>query len=142
MEILSSNRNSIVKWKTIVYPKSNWVGVGLCDKNQVILNDMKFFSPYPGYKNGTFCISTNGYSWNSNNFKENDVILPNFIPKIQKEEYLFTYMSESKTLYYEIGHRYSGKLTNVYATKGDRLNLCIVLLNSGDEVEVQLINDV
>ena len=129
----------ITEWQVIFHPYSCWIGVGLCDRKQVIENDLKFFATKSLFKSGTFCISTNGYTWNGNMVSENNIHINSF-PIIKEGEVgSFYYYPEKKELQYKIGKKYTGKLTQVYPTKGDHLTVCVLLLNPKDEVEFRYI---
>ena len=58
-------------WRILLGNSSNWIGFGLCDKLQVILNDGKFIKKDNNFNNGSFVISSNGYMFNCNNRQEN-----------------------------------------------------------------------
>ena len=115
-----------------IFPSSSWIGLGLCDKDLLKENNLKLSSHI---NNGLFIISTNGYTWNSNELSQNEMRIPNFVPMLIKEDITFEYKKETKDLIYSFGNRYSGKLINVYPTKSKKLTACIVFMNENDEVK-------
>ena len=131
---MTLNNEKEVEWRTILNVSSSWAAVGVCIKEQVIVNKYRFVTNNLQFNNATFAISTNGYSWNCNVYTENNFSLSNF-PTVSKGDIIiFKYNSEAKELHYKIPNKFSGKLTNVFAPKGGSLVPCIVLLNPGDEI--------
>jgi hypothetical protein len=126
------------EWKTVLNVSSIWAAVGVCSKEQVITNKYRFITTNPQYNNATYAISTNGYSWNCQVPSENNNSIVGF-PKITKGDIvIFNYNSETKELNYKIPSKLTGKLTNVVPTKGGSLVPCLILLNAGDEVLLEM----
>lgn len=131
--IMENSKASIHEWKIVVNPASCWIGMGVCNKEAVLKNQLKFFSSQPGFNHNTFCISTNGFLWNCANNAENNFNLPNFPKKIERgDSFYFTYNKNEKVLEFKI-NTFSAKLTQVSAPI---LTPCILFLHQNDEVEV------
>ena len=141
-KVIDCKSKEVVEWKIIPRPTSVWLAFGVCDKSQVAYNNMKFFNSKQEFQSGTFCISTNGYSWNGNLVSENNKNIQGF-PRIYKNEVItFRYYPEKRELRYDIAGNFKGALTEVYPTKSNLLTACIVFLHKDDEVEVDLNNDI
>lgn len=125
------------EWRVIMHVKSNWAAIGLCTKDTVISNKYRFITSNPSYFNGTFAVSTNGYSWNCQNMAENNFNLPNFPTISQGDKIVFNYSPELKELSFRIENKLSGKLTNVTPHKSGSLVPCLIFLHSGDEMVLE-----
>lgn len=66
------------KWSVKIVNVSNWLGIGISLKEVVICNKFKFVYSNPSFNHGTYMISSNGISWNTNNPKENNIKIKNF----------------------------------------------------------------
>jgi hypothetical protein len=125
------------EWKVTVNANSPWIGIGICNKDVVLENKLRFRSSDPKISHGAFLISINGYSWNCNLISENNVCIQAF-PSVFKGDIIhFCYSPSTKELLFKVNNKFSGKLTNVYATKGT-LCPCVVFINTGDEVMMEL----
>ena len=125
-----------------LFCKSSWLAFGLCDKEKVLLNKGKFCMPsISNFNNGSFLISINGYSWNCNVLKENNVPInfPNIhdegIEKIFKvvfnpKKFILSFFIKNKNVPF-------ATLTKVLPISGNNvLTPCIVFIFNGDSVEV------
>ncbi len=135
------------EFKTTFFLNSPWAAAGVCVKEQVIANKLKFVSQTKSnYHNATFAISTNGYLWNCNNPTEFNISLNNF-PIVEKgDSIVFKYSPDFKELSFKLsgkGHTTNsktlGKLTNVHVPKNYTLVPCMILLNNGDEAIFELL---
>lgn len=131
------NNQKVTEWKAIINSTSNWVAVGVCNKELVINNKLRFVGQENNYSHGVFGISTNGYSWNANNSLENNLPIPNFPNSVIKGETVtFRYSSELREITYKLEKAdFSGKITDV--GKDDKhvsLVPCAIFLNENDEI--------
>lgn len=131
-----SYRNEI-KWSIQMLSNSNWIGFGLCNKSRVIANNNIFYLPDPYFNHYSFAISSNGFLWNSN-IKEENNIKGGFNSIVKDDVINFSYLPYKKELYFKI-NEYIGKLSNVYSIdEGEQLTPCIIILNFGDGVQVDI----
>lgn len=114
-----------------------WIAFGLCDKQQVFLNKNKFV---PTNRNingnhGSFLLSSNNYSWNCKETKENNCKVNNNI--IQKNKnIIMIYNKRLLTLTFEIGEQKT-TLTKVspVVVRNTKLTPCVLFLHNGDSIE-------
>jgi len=126
------------EWKFTVHNFTNWVGVGLCQKEFAIQNKFKFLSKENNFSHGFFGVSINGFVWNCAAIEENNKPSQDFPKTFQKNDSItIKYAKDSNELTYIAG-KFKGKLTNVHSSKGT-LVPCIILLHAGDEVSVECI---
>lgn len=129
----------IYKWAVKCFCKSDWFFIGMCHKNRVIQNNLKIASPQPNFSNNIFGISTNRYSWNSNNQKENMHYLSRLPPSFENENIIFEYDTDENTLMcYCQSVNIKINLTNITndETINEELSPCFIYLNPGDEAEL------
>lgn len=63
--------NSVKKWTVELIHVKNWVGIGICQRDQIISNKLKILSSdTQGSCHGLYMISTDGNIWNANNNEE------------------------------------------------------------------------
>ena len=121
---------------------SVWIGVGLCDKEQVIANKMKFASPIRNFNHGCYIISSNAYSWNCSISAENNVVIEqNKMPNMTKGSTIdIEFNQKLKTLVFK-GNK-TVTLSNVVPiTKGNtKLTPCVLFLHTGDSIEMHIKN--
>lgn len=127
----------IYSWSFKLLKGSMWIAFGLCDKEQVQSNKGKFLvAPKSGVRmHGSFLISNNGYSWNGNNSKENNVLTR--VPTLKEGSIInLTYNTTTCELNFDLGGTLS-KLTQVspVCAGNTKLTPCILFLHSGDEVQ-------
>lgn len=124
-------------------PGKQWIGVGLCDPAIVQQNDYTFYKKEgDNFLSGVFGVSTNGYTWNSNNKLENDQSRFNVQVvrnKISMVTVTFKYSQKDQTLTYSVNDKFKGQLTKVKPLQSDCLTLFIAFLNEGDEVQFNYI---
>ena len=119
-------------------PGRLWLGVGLCDPARVEQNKYIFMSDEDNFDSGLFGISTNGYTWNGNNPKENNINKHSTNPprfKPIQVTITFQFLPIKQILNYKINDKISGTLTKVKAYQSDCLTPFIAFLNEGDEVQ-------
>lgn len=133
-EIETKSKNCITSWYVTLKTESHWIAFGLCDKQRVIFNNLKFTSKKSGFNHGSFVLSSNGTKWNCNCNEEND--RPTDMPVIHKGTKLFfQYKPMTQELVISFND-YTTSLTQVYPYKRNRLSLCIIFLHPNDEIEV------
>lgn len=127
-----NSKDKITQWKIKIIKYSQWIGLGVCDKQKVIDNKMCFYSIMKKPLNhGSYLISTNGHMWNCNYTEENNKQIP-ILPINQGDIVDFSYNPISYELQFK--HKnYSSKISQV---KGTNLVCCIVFLNIDNEVKV------
>jgi hypothetical protein len=133
------NRNS--EWKVTIGPNNPvWLALGVCKKEQVILNKLRFVHTAQNFNHSFFGFSTNGYLWNANNNTENNNWVSGFPHSIEGDSVCFRYLAEEKELYYKFSkNKYTGKITDVHSPGNVSLCPCIVFLNAGDEVNLEFL---
>ncbi len=120
------------KWQVKVVNVKNWLGIGVSLKEVVICNKFKFVYSNPLFNHGTFMISSNGISWNSNNQKENNSKIKNF-PGIKIGDVItLSYKSKKSELEFHIGD-FEYVMHDVVSIRAF-LVPTVVFLSLGDEV--------
>lgn len=122
------------KWEVILSYNDSFLGIGLCDKKKVLKNHLIFEPNTYENNHGTFIFSINGYTWNGNDKSENNKYLKNF-PINGNQHIKMEYFPEFKVLYCRV-EEFSKQMINVYPTIDDKLTMCFILVNPGDELEV------
>lgn len=132
--------NTNCEWVVKIKRLSGWMGIGVCLKELVISNKFKLTATRQNFIHGTFLISSNNYIWNSNNYEENDKMLPD-CPKLKTgDEIHFKYEYKKETLEFTITNphypeqSYTKTLTEISHPKGNYLVPCVVFLSLNDEV--------
>jgi hypothetical protein len=122
------------EWKVKIGSlNGKWLGLGLCLKELVISNKFKFVANKQTFLHGTFLISTNGYSWNTNLDEQNNKFIANF-PQIKSGDELgFRFYDNDEKLEIVLGN-FKVTLNEISYPKGSYLVPCVVFLNPGDEV--------
>lgn len=118
-----------LKWTVEIINIKEWVGLGVCLKDEIITSGFKFEKPL---LHSTFLITSNGYIWNCRNQYENGSQIKNLILK-DHDVIKFKYLLEKRTLI----AKYNGnkiQLTNIYSPKLNFLVPCVILLHENDEV--------
>ena len=131
----------IYKWTVKCFCKSDWFFIGMCHKNRVFANNLKITSSQPNFNNNIFGISTNRYSWNSNNQKENMHYLSRLPLSFENETIIFEYDTEENNLMcYCQNVNIKINLTNIIneETINEELTPCFIYLNPGDEAELSV----
>jgi hypothetical protein len=131
-----NNRNFM--WSVKINKKKNWIGIGVCNKDVVVRNNLTFNLKGPAFENGCFIISTNKYSWNSNNPNQNNKIIEGFPDVNNGDEIIFKYSHKKEKLQITI-HSFNYCLTNVSAPLGELLVPAVVFLNFSDDVTFNLV---
>ena len=123
------------RWTIRLLTTSPWLGIGLCDSNQVAKNNFKFSSNDAQRNHGSFLISSNKYSWNCNVSTENNKLIS--ISEMKKgEEIKMEYDLLSKRLSFEINGTMLELTCVVPVFPGEKLTPCVVFLHKDDVVEV------
>ncbi len=135
--------NKIRTWKVNLLNKSKWIAFGLCDKTLVLSNNQLFCTNLKDihFNNGSYLISSNGFSWNCNNKLENNkkIDFPNF-NEILSFKLTFNPNNFELCFYYDL--KLIKKLTNVKPiSSGKTLTPCIVFLDNNNEIELLLNNE-
>ena len=123
------------RWTIRLLTTSPWLGIGLCDCNQVAKNNFKFSSNDAQRNHGSFLISSNKYSWNCNVNTENNKLIS--ISEMKKgEEIKMEYDLLSKRLSFEINGTMLELTCVVPVFPGEKLTPCVVFLHKDDAIEV------
>jgi hypothetical protein len=128
------NENSL-KWTVEIVNIKEWVGLGVCLKDEIISSGYKFEKPL---LHSTFLITSNGYIWNCRNQLENGSQIKNLCLK-DNDVVKFKYLLNERTLI----AKYNGnriQLTNIYSPKLNFLVPCVILLHENDQVEFNVVN--
>ena len=133
--------NKIRTWNVNLLNKSKWIAFGLCDKTLVLSNNQLFCTNLKDihFNNGSYLISSNGFSWNCNNKFENNkkIDFPhdnlNFKLSYNPNNFELSFYNDLKII---------KKLTNVKPiSSGKTLTPCIVFLDNNNEIELLLNNE-
>jgi len=117
------------EWIIKIVKCNQWISIGLCDKNQVLKNNLQFIG---GKGHGCFILTSNSYTWNARNKSENNIKIKSF-PNFKDDDTIsLEYKNSEKSLYFT-NNLQTVKLSNVY---GDNLVPCIILSSDGDELMV------
>ena len=135
--------NKIRTWKVNLLNKSKWIAFGLCDKTLVLSNNQLFCTNLKDihFNNGSYLISSNGFSWNCNNKLENNkkIDFPNF-NEILSFKLTFNPNNFELCFYYDL--KLIKKLTNVKPISSSKtLTPCIVFLDNNNEIELLINNE-
>ena len=124
-----------LKWSVEIKRIKEWIGLGICFKDEIIVSGFKFDKPL---LHSSFLISSNGYVWNCFNEEENGI------------EYSFLILEKGDIIKFHFDNNYKIltikfkehkiKLTKIHSQKMNFLVPCVILLNENDEVEFNLIN--
>ena len=118
-----------------------WFAFGLCDKEKVISNKEIFSSENKNFNNGSFLVSTNGFSWNcANEFENNKEIT---FPKSRSGFYKVVFSPKNKELnFYENNNMIPFTVLHMVTpvTGNTKLTPCLVFLHEGDGCEVNIEN--
>lgn len=128
------NKNCITSWNITLLTQTHWIAFGICDKDRVLYNNLEFPSNQKDFDHGSFLISSNGLTLNSNFSEENNKVID--MPDINKGDKLaFQYnpMTQSLTLSFKESTYY---LTHVYPNRGNKLVICILFFHPHDEIEI------
>jgi hypothetical protein len=108
---------------------------GCCLKEKVVANNYRFIGHVKDH--GCFVMSTNGYSWNTNNDEENNLKVGNEsfpFPKLESGDVVYFYYNNEKSQLVISVKGFKCSLTNVGAPKGHLLVPCVIFLNYLDEI--------
>jgi hypothetical protein len=137
--------NAYTEFQYEIKRNTKWMFVGVCDR-KLVIESKCVFTIGRGCK-GVFGVSINGVTWNSNNKEENNKHISLLTRSIYLHEqqqlptpYVvsFRYVNNTKELEYDCKGMFKGKLTKVFPHLTKYLTLCIVFINTGDEVELKL----
>ena len=124
-------------WKVCFIKQPQWVFIGLCDKDKVIENNMKFFSCTLNFNHGCFGYSTNNFIWNSRLKGQNNCCISR--SKVKKnDEIRFKYNPYQKELQLS-SDLFTQTLLMVEPIISQSLTICVIFANTGDEVEINII---
>jgi hypothetical protein len=136
-----NNRNC--EWGVKINKITGWLGVGICIKELVISNKLRFSEYKSNFQHGTYMISSNGYIWNTNNPEENNTFLQS-CPKFQAGDTIrFKFEPERKYLSFAIFNKdgskiFSSRLTKVECAREVTLVPCAVFVFPGEVTFNQL----
>ena len=123
------------RWTIRLLTTSPWLGIGLCDYDQVAKNNFKFSSNDAQRNHGSFLISSNKYSWNCNVSAENNKLI-NISEMKKGEEVKMEYDLLSKRLSFEIDGNMLELTCVVPVFPGEKLTPCVMFLHKDDAIEV------
>ena len=126
--------NSVKKWTVEIINVKNWFGIGICQRDKIISNNLKLFLPCTqGSYHGLYMICTNGYIWNSNN-KEEDGNIFSFPKFCAGDKVHVEYNPFALELTFTLGS-FEIKLTGI--KNWPSLVPLVVLVNKDDEVALE-----
>ena len=125
-------------WKVCFIKQPQWVFIGLCDKDKVIDNKMKFFLNTSNLTHGCFGYSTNNYIWNTRNKPQNNYCISRSIKLKKNDEIRFTYNPLNKIMNILL-NSFTQTLVMVEPLIAQSLTICVIFVDAGDEVEINLI---
>ena len=138
------NLNNYYKWTITLITSSSWLGIGICDKTQVVMNGLKFNPIKKGnYNSGTFLLSTNGYIWNANNHNQSNIQITDSLSN--GNVITFKFFPCKQQLQIQIENKEKEycifeTLNNVFPHKGKTLTPCVIFLHPLDEIEMSEIS--
>ena len=128
------NSHGIYTWSVRFLTESKWIGIGLCDKDKVLSNKSIFTSQNDSFNHGCFLISSNQYSWNCQNNKEEHKDLS--IPLMKRgNEIIMTYSSITNELIFKGNTEYTLHNVTPITVGSSSLTPCILFLNNGDSAQ-------
>ena len=135
---INTKEKKIIKWTIKLNNFSKWIAFGICDKEKVIINKGKFCisSKNEIFNNGSYLISNNGYSWNCNNFEENNKKIE--FPSFQQNQLFIMEFNPilKQIIFFDCNKKEITKLTNVIPyVEPFKLTPCVVFLNKNDSIE-------
>ncbi len=122
------------EWKVKINKYVKFLGLGICIKETVVKNELKFFNfSDPKFRHGCYLVSLNGFSWNTTDESQNNKEIKDF-PKVNENEVIaikYSNMSNELSFNFEnSGFKYKmGKLE----AKSEVVP-CAVLLHNNDEI--------
>lgn len=126
----------IFSWNITILTNPKWIAIGLCDKEEVLNNKMKFIMVNPKNKHGSFLVSSNQYSWNCLSEQENNMKIS--FPKMEKGSNVeLAYDIDGNKLTFTSNYK-SFTLSKVKPVLPEHkiLTPCILFLNDGDSVKM------
>ena len=139
-----SVKGMVTEWEFEVHVKTSfWIGFGLCDQRLVEENGKSFWSKtISDFSNGTFCLSSNCYTWNCNNKNENNIKLNGMKAIKDSETISLRYNNDKQELWFRLQiQEYETKLTEVYPKKSNVLTICILFLNGENQIELRYLRN-
>ena len=128
------NSHGVYTWGVRFLTESKWIGIGLCDKDKVLSNKSIFTSQNDSFNHGCFLISSNQYSWNCQNNKEEHKDLS--IPLMKRgNEIIMNYSSITKELIFKGNTEYTLHNVTPITVGSSSLTPCILFLNNGDSAQ-------
>ncbi len=125
-------------WKVKVVKSSGWMGIGVCLKELIISNKLKFVGNKNNFMHGTFMVSTNGYIWNTNEEKEDNTMILNSEKIKSGDEIEFVFDDVKEQLKISVNGKFLTTLNKVNYPKGNCLVPCVIFLSPGDQVVFSL----
>ena len=126
------------EWKITIKNFKNWAGIGICFRDNVIVNKFRFAAAIPNFSHGCFLVSLNGYSWNALNSNENNKLIKDFPSLKPGDEVMVKYNCITNDLTFNfINHGFKYKISDINSTHV--IVPCAVLLNNEDELEFEYV---
>ena len=119
-------------WQVTINNFTNWMALGVCDKDKVIKNDFKFVGDSPGFDHACFLLTSNSFLWNANYPIENKVNMKTLSNIKEGDIVKMNYNFKNKTLTFNNGF---DSVTLNQVNKGN-LTPCVIMMSNGDEVTV------
>lgn len=137
---LDVSKYETFKWTVNIITCEGWIGVGLCIKEFVDKNPMFIFKDeiIGQFMNiSFFALSSNGTAWNANNFCQNNAELG--ISFKTGSVIKMVYSKSNQSLTFSISNDHNFILSRIILeNKENSLVPCIILMNKGDKVQLNL----
>ena len=130
--------DSNYKWRVNINRYSTWIAFGVCDKAKVINNNYVFSSTQPSFNNGCYLLSSNYYSWNSNNPLENNKLVRPNTKLSLNDTVIVEYNGKGNEIIFSNGS-FIMKLTKVKSK--EELVPCVIFLCNGDEISIDFLKE-
>jgi hypothetical protein len=121
------------RWKVKIVKASGWMGVGVCLKELVVSNKLKFIGSKSNFAHGTFMVSLNGYRWNFNDACEDNTQIENFQKIKSGDEVECEFNDLKEQLKISVNGKFSVTINNVDYPRGNCLVPCVIFLSPGDQ---------
>lgn len=148
-DIKLNSMDNNTKWTLEVINIKSWMAFGICFKETVINNNYRLNGYSRKFKHGCFVITSKGLILNNNNTETPLKVLD--FPQIQKGDKIeFEYVSLKSLLIIKIRSKYVYEISQIDKVKEYDINFdtqffnlvpCVILMNFGDEIEFNLVEE-
>jgi len=130
------NRDKSFSWKiNLLEYTYGWIAVGVCNRDIIMVNDYSLLSDNPDFKHGCFLLSSNNFSWNSNNKEQNNKKISDCLKFRQGTEIFIEYDNKHNKLNFYLENN-SISLSDIFKNEAQIISPCVVFLNNRDSVKI------